>query len=409
MQRISKLSSLQEIREELSNLPQTLFGMYTQTLEKISKRPLALQKQTTKILSWIFRARRPLLVRELQQALATSIGNTNGIGQQYPITSVMVDWCLGLVTVDEERSTIRFVHFSVKEFLQEGPFILDNESTIATTCLTFLNIENFASGQCSNDKELEDRLQEFPFLDYAARYWAIHGKDCSEPRFEELAVKFLCSEHHLACATEVADRTRTCDGYDRIFPRKLSGLHVAASYGLVQLIDVFLQQSKVRLDIKDDHGQTAMLYAAKQGHTPVVELLSQKGAQIDVRDNIHLRSALSWATLNGHTSVVKWLISQNGKVNINSFDYQHSTPLHLAFERHHYDVVDILVAQGASLNLVDQWQRTQAQLAFSGSSPVDLSDYVKDKTRSRTIAQGGQARVSVFRKHGGSVSSNVGN
>ena len=95
---------------------------------------------------------------------------------------------------------------------------------------------------------------------------------------------------------------------------------------------------------------------------------------------------------------MEWLLSQELTTNINSFDHQHSTPLHLAFKRHHYDIVDLLIKQGASLNIVDQWQRTAAQLAFSGPLPVDLEDYVEDKLIGRLIAPGGQARVSVFRR-----------
>ncbi|MCJ1355841.1 MAG: hypothetical protein MMC33_005833 [Icmadophila ericetorum] len=128
----------------------------------------------------------------------------------------------------------------------------------------------------------------------------------------------------------------------------------------------------------------------------MVELLIQRGARINIADKT-CRSALSWAALNRRTAIVEWLLSQGLITNINSFDNQHSTPLHLAFERHHYDIVDLLMRRGASLNIVDQWQRTAAQLAFSGPLPVDLEDYVKDKSIGKLIAPGGQARVSVFR------------
>lgn len=407
MEGISKLGSLPEILNVLST-PQTIQDVYAERFAKLSNRSSVAEKQAATIVSWIFRAKRPLLVRELQQALATSIADTSLGSRVYPTASIMVERCLGLIDIEDERSVVRFIHFSVQEFLQEGYFAMDTDCIIANTCLTFLNFDNFAIGQCEDDQALQRRLQDYPFLEYAAQFWAVHGQSCTGSSFEQLAIKLLSSDRHVACASQLATYDgNSFDRHSRLFFRKLSGLHVAASYGLIRLVKLLLQDSRIEVDIKDDYGQTPILYAAKQGHTSVVEFLAGEGAEIDVRDSVHHRSALSWATLNGHTSLVEWLLCQKFPIDINTFDYQHSTPLHLAFERHHHDIVDLLVAQGASLNLVDQWQRTQAQLAFSGSSPVDFADYVKDRTLSNSIAQGGQARVTVFRKHGGSISSYV--
>ena len=408
MQMICKSKSLKEMFQDLKDFPETLSGVYTQVLEKISKQSSPPQKRTIKILSWIFRAKRPLLVRELQQAMNTSIDESSGSYGESVSVSMMVEWCLGLVKVDEERTTIRFVHSSVKQFLQDGPFCLDSDGTVATTCLAFLNSDEFAGGSCVDARGLDCRLSNFPFLNYAAPYWAIHGEGCSETAFENLAIKLLCSEGNLACATQVAAHAeQSAVGYGNLSSQGISGLHIVAFYGLAGLVDRLLQKSRFDIEVKDEQGQTPILYAAKQGHEPVVKLLAGKGAQVDVSDRTHQRSTLSWATLNGHTSVVKWLLSHKS-IDINKFDYQHSTPLHLAFERHHYDIVDLLVAKGASLNTVDPWQRTPAQSALVASSQTDVENYSKDKQLSKMIAQGGQATVAVFRSQGAVASPQVG-
>ena len=309
MQSIQKSVSLKDISAALASLPPTLLEAYTQSLDRIQKESNF--QKPAKIISWIFRARRPLLLREMQQALTISIGDSFGSIKQDPSLSEMVEWCHGLVIIDEERSKIGFLHLSFQEFLQGGHFQLEDDCFIARLCLTFLNFENFAEGYCTNNQALEQRSQEFPLLEYAARYWAIHGKDCCDNTFEQLAIKFLCSEGHLSCATQAAGYTdymhHMSSTYGRTLPRRLSGLHVVASYGLVQLIDVLVHQSSSDVNVKDDHDQTPVLYAAKQGHTSVVKALVDKGAVLDIRDKTHLRSALSWATLNGHKSVVEWL------------------------------------------------------------------------------------------------------
>jgi Ankyrin repeats (3 copies)/Ankyrin repeats (many copies) len=408
MQRIAKSSSLAEINNKLDELPDTLDGMYVSIFQAIEKQSSSFGTETTRVLSWIFRAKRPLLVRELQQATTTFPGKRRSAELKYPEAAHLVDCCLGLVTIDE-RSIIRFVHFSVQEFLEQKSYLLDTDCTIASTCLYFLCFDNFATGECASHEALRELLRDVPFLEYAASYWVIHGKGCSEPDFVNLALKFLSSEPHLACAAQVAGYGgRSSDGSGRALSQKVSGLHVVASFGLESLALALLEDHRISVDVLDDHGQTPILYAAKQGHTAMVELLASRGAEVDKKDSMHHRTALSWATLNGHTAVAKWLLYQNPRITINSFDYQHSTPLHIAFERHHYDIVDLLVAQGASLNLVDQWQRTPAQLAFSGSSLIDLSNYVKEKSLTNAIAQGGQARVSVFKRHGHCHTSLVG-
>lgn len=357
-------------------------------------------KQATTVLSWIFRAKRPLLVAELLQAIAVSVDEHKASLHEHrreQLTEIL-DACFGLVVIDEERSVIRFVHFTVQEYLQVRPSILHGECEIARTCLTFLTFESFARNLCRNDKDLKEKVSRFPLLEYAARYWGVHGKDCAELTFSQLATKFLCNDDYLASANQVMDYTNPHpENHIKVFTRKLSGLHAVASFGLDQLLESVMEHSHAKINEVDDQGQTPLIHAAKHGQTKMVELLMQRGGTTDVEDETR-RSALSWAALNGHTAVVDWLLSQDTTTNINAFDHQHSTPLHLAFERHHYDIVDLLVKRGASLNIVDQWQRTAVQLAFSGPSPVNLQEYEKDKSVGRLIAQGGQARVSVFRR-----------
>lgn len=118
MQRIAKSSSLAEINNKLDELPDTLDRMYISIFQAIEKQSSSFGTETTRVLSWIFRAKRPLLVRELQQATTTFPRKRRSAALKHPEAAHLVDCCLGLVTIDE-RSIISFVHFSVQEFLEQ--------------------------------------------------------------------------------------------------------------------------------------------------------------------------------------------------------------------------------------------------------------------------------------------------
>ncbi|PMD38044.1 hypothetical protein L207DRAFT_388100, partial [Hyaloscypha variabilis F] len=85
----------------------------------------------------------------------------------------LIDACFGLVQLDEETTTLRFAHSSVKEFvtrsrLSSTPNLLEEgHASIARTCLKYLNSIEF-TGSCKTFAELESRIQEHPLLRYAA-------------------------------------------------------------------------------------------------------------------------------------------------------------------------------------------------------------------------------------------------
>jgi ankyrin repeat protein len=56
-------------------------------------------------------------------------------------------------------------------------------------------------------------------------------------------------------------------------------------------------------------GQTALSRAAIKGHEAVVELLLEKGADVESKDSDGL-TPLSWAARGGHEAVVKLLLEK---------------------------------------------------------------------------------------------------
>ena len=378
---------------------ESLNTIYSALLEGIETQP-----RMKLIFSWIFRAERPLTLSELQQAIALSDHQSSLAGARYPESSEILRWCRGLVILDS-TATVQFIHLSVQEFFLVNIKMLVSELSLARSCLHFLSLADFETGECTDLLQLRIRLKDAPFLNYAARYWTHHLKACENSTLDSPTISLLTSVPHLRCAAQIgnySDRTiaRHATSETRYTSGlQISGLHVASLFGLEPMIPKLLETG-IDIEVADHRSQTPLICAAKSGHTSLVEYFINKNANIESKDSTRHRTALGWATFCGHEDVVKKLLTQCPNINLNSFDYQHSTPLHIAFEKHYYGIVDLLITGGASLNIVDKWQRTPAELAFKGSSLVDTATYQKDRSRAKKIAQGGQARVTVFKRTG---------
>ena len=61
------------------------------------------------------------------------------------------------------------------------------------------------------------------------------------------------------------------------------------------------------MDERDEHGVTALLWAALKGHVEVIKVLAELGADKDAK-NAHGATALFWAALNGHMEAIRVLV-----------------------------------------------------------------------------------------------------
>jgi len=75
-------------------------------------------------------------------------------------------------------------------------------------------------------------------------------------------------------------------------------------------------------------GNTALHYAAREGHPSIVELLLDRGADIDHVTGGDQTSPMLMATINGHFTLAKWLLDEGADPNLQSDPG--ATPLYVA-------------------------------------------------------------------------------
>ncbi|MBD5411748.1 MAG: ankyrin repeat domain-containing protein [Treponema sp.] len=103
------------------------------------------------------------------------------------------------------------------------------------------------------------------------------------------------------------------------------------------------------------YGNFALMIASSKGYTEIVKLLIDNGADVNKRSCIGstaLYSALDseeWGVIkNQSLKIVALLINAGADVNVK--DVQGSTPLSIAAARGYYDIVQLLLENGANAN-----------------------------------------------------------
>lgn len=336
---------------------------YQNAMERI-KGQVADQADLAKdVLSWITFAQRPLTTTEVQHALAVEVGETQLDEENIPQLEDMVSVCAGLVTVDEQSSIIRLVHYTTQEyFKRKGKHWFPSaETDIAKTCVTYLSFAAFGSGPCVSDDELEQRLRLNPLYDYAARNWGHHTRQASSLGREvtdflqcqakvEASIQALLFKKHWSRYSEVA--------------RPTTGLHLAAFLGVEEGIKALLGEG-VDADSGGIYGRTPLSWAAGNGQEAILKLLLDTSkVDVDSKD-MDGTTPLSWAAWYGHEAVAKLLLD-TCKVDADSRDDRGQTPLSLAAEKGHNAVVKLLL----DTNKVDADSRTTD---YYGRTPLSLA------------------------------------
>lgn len=130
-----------------------------------------------------------------------------------------------------------------------------------------------------------------------------------------------------------------------------SGKHalaVAAEEGRIECIDVLLK-SKAIVDLKDQQGFTATMYAAKSGETKILKLLIEAEADISLQQEETKETALFLASRYNHLDSVKLLVEYGGSIDVVNFHLE--TPLTRAIKFEYYDIALFLLQCEANINI----------------------------------------------------------
>ncbi|KAL7809400.1 ankyrin repeat-containing domain protein [Trichoderma aethiopicum] len=430
--RSSTAGTEDDLLREMEILPGTLTELYTDRLLKVGDKNF-----TRKLLQWLVTCRRPLTVESLRGV--DIIDRSVGSEERYDLDKVVVKKLgedvdgrdrfrtllrrslLPLVEILQD-DTVRLVHTTVAQFLlgerleqggKQCPEALRvdldaSHEDIAMGCVTYLRW-NFCVGSARGVHEPASMsfLNNEDLLDYAVLEWPYHCQK-SEARImrsnnKKRAVMAFLNETETfgAWVAARAERdglfrahfgldgngTRTCEGH---LPRPQ---HIAVFFNIRLVFGELLQQ-RLDINLTDATGSTVLHIAAGQGYSPLVKLLLEQGARVDMTDTagaaleqllahdtgravvdlpdkykftpLHVACQLGW------TRCVAILLEHNASLSNDSGAIE--TPIGLAIENGHIDVVRTLLKHTPSL--VENCRKPLIQAARRGS--LDMVRFLCD-------------------------------
>jgi hypothetical protein len=233
-------------------------------------------------LMWLSHSKRALTIDELRHALATKTENAQFDPGNLINTMLLVESCLGLVTVDKEASTIRLVHLSVNDYLQERheELFSGGHGRLAVDCLNYLLLKDFQINTLHQKSELDDLLVKFPFLTYASFYWGQHAAQEFNPEVENLTRIFLGTETSLLLWGQLIEMEERWKRYpwnpgdvSKFVIIDTFPLHVAARFGIVNLAQTLLKEPTSDPNLTDSLNRSPLMLAAAHGHISVLRML----------------------------------------------------------------------------------------------------------------------------------------
>jgi ankyrin repeat protein len=105
------------------------------------------------------------------------------------------------------------------------------------------------------------------------------------------------------------------------------------------------------------------MFAAKYGHTAIVDLLLAAGAYVNFKEESNKRTALTMASRWGRTAVVDLLLAAGADVNAK--DRWDAIPLFYAAAYGHVEIVRLLLNAGSDVN---------AQEVYRGETPLMVAE-----------------------------------
>ena len=173
----------------------------------------------------------------------------------------------------------------------------------------------------------------------------------------------------------------------------VSPLAIAARHGNANIIE---QLMKAGADPNDklhyiNADETPLMHAARSGKVAAVNLLIISGAQVNARESWNGQTALHWAAAEGHSAVVEALIA--GGADIRHRSNAGSTPFMFAVRKGDMPTVKAFLAGGADVNEKRVDLATPLLVAIINGHE-DLVDLLLEKGADPN-AEGGSTDLSV--------------
>ncbi|KAK5756659.1 hypothetical protein LTS12_013249 [Elasticomyces elasticus] len=385
---LARCPTPRRVRDALNNLPATLNDTYARIIEHIDQSDYG--DDALKILRWLVYSAEPLTTRMVMEVTGIFLGSHPQFDaeERYVDARDIVRACSSLISIgvegdagaweDVEEGTtgfsretsedvwaprfVRLAHFSVKEYLVSRHSLrpgLDKYSLrnaqkcheiLSRYCLVYL-LRFETEGPVD-----EDDVITFPLADYAARYWAsVHVRSLKtvSHKLQELMLRLLARDSgafvawtQLDCYLEQAGTIWA--NWDPV----LSPVYAATRTGVKHIAQIALETLSVGSDAGRDECTEALLLAAKEGFTDIVDMLLDRGADVNAlqkhKNGRCMPNVLQTASQFGRWATFEMLLERGASLGERYLDYDN--PLEAAMSSANWRIVELLLDRDAFVN-----------------------------------------------------------
>lgn len=380
--------------QKTSSLPTTVEDAYEKILGRLKK---SQRGDAEILLHLVVSARRPLTLSEMDVAfqLATDTPNAQKHDDleldEDRLKSEIRQICGLFVFINDGR--IYLIHQTAKEFLVakggacgsastwKGSLCRQRSDTIMMqVCARYLLFRDIQPDWHLFEKDrIEISAQKYPLIDYAAKHWPAHarGVNLGDETTQNLIYELYNAEESSSGSCWYIQAY--ADGRERYFDEPIQKVHVAALNAHSSVLSKLLLRDMTCLEAKDKHGRTPLFMACQSGNSGIVQILLDKGADVNSRaSSLRHTKPLQVATRGGHSRIVQMLLNKGADVNAKDRG-DDGNALQVAASNGYIDIVRMLLEKGADSNAdSDSWTGT-ALTAASYRGSIEIIQILLDK------------------------------
>jgi hypothetical protein len=294
------------IRKALKNLPKTLDETYERMLLNIDEE---YGQEALNALLWLAFSERPLRLEEAAEAIVVNPQSNPPFDPEEKLPdprnvlqilgSLAVVFSNDLVNDQQQLSglkgveVIKLAHFSVKEYLLSerilrGPASKFAASTIVTHRFIAESCVQYILYYCGSDSKAltSEDLVSFPLLQYACQFWYVHVKSIplgDQDPINAIICRLFTSVSALSTWLQIHRPDIPTSKPFETVNGIAQPLYFASDIGLETVVQLLLRKGE-EVDARNENGQAAIHRAAANGHTAVVLLLLDQGANLELED-----------------------------------------------------------------------------------------------------------------------------
>jgi serine/threonine-protein phosphatase 6 regulatory ankyrin repeat subunit B len=159
----------------------------------------------------------------------------------------------------------------------------------------------------------------------------------------------------------------------------MSHLITATKLQDAYIVEYLLEQPDTSVNFQDRSGSTALMYAVRNSDAEIVELLllsiSRSLLNVNIQDN-NGGTALIHASIEGNVEIVRLLLLSilRNPVDVNIQDNNGYTALMYAISIGDREIVELLLENGADVNIETNWGDTAISIAQDNDNIEILGD-----------------------------------